>query len=406
VTYSLSVLIDPGVADDGGFVYPGVPVEVSDRAYSVSVRRGRQDETEAFSSGSSGIQLRNLDGYFDPNGSFPLRLRQPVVVRAVKDDEVSLWAELASLWSDLDSAWSTPPIPLFAGFVEDVDLTYETSGDAEVSVRAVDGLAILSNQSLLELAVPEENGGERISRVLDADAVNYPGPVAIDPGITPMGVGLASGNVTEYLRKVEVSEQGRLFVDALGTLRFRNRRADFGTPVVFADDGSGIPYSVVERYSGARSLFNRVLGRREGGVTFAFNDARSQLEFNVRSLDLGELLTATDTFVQSIVQAVALLFARPRTRVFKLSIPMNVLDEDELEAMLSLELSSAVEVTFTPAGAPGPLSERLLVQGIEHSITVDGVWNATLYFEFAGRGEVFTLDDLVLGRLDENVLAF
>jgi hypothetical protein len=43
---------------------------------------------------------------------------------------------------------------------------------------------------------------------------------------------------------------------------------------------------------------------------------------------------------------------------------------------------------------------------LEHSITVDGAWTATLYFELAGRGEVLTLDDAVLGRLDENVLAF
>jgi len=405
MSYSLSVLIDPGVPDDGGFIYPGSPVEVSDRAYSVSVRRGRQDETEAFSSGSSGIQLRNLDGYFDPEGPFPLRLRQPVVVRALKEGEVELWADLASLWADLDPTWGSPPLVLFTGFVEDVDLNYETSGDAGVSVRAVDGLSILSNQSLFEFPVPEENGGQRIARVLEAPGVSYPGPTLIEPGITPMEVSVADGNVTEYLRKVEVSEQGRLYVDASGTLRFRNRRADFGVPVAFADDGSGIPYSTVERYSGARSLFNRVLGRRPGSVTFAFNDLRSQSLFNVRSLDLGELLTASDTFVQSIVSAVAVLFAVPRTRVFKVSVPVNFLGTADFESLLGLELSSAAEVTFTPFGAAS-LTEQLLVQGIEHSITIDGKWTATLYFELASPGEFFTLDDPVLGKLDENILPF
>lgn len=407
MSVELSIRIDSGVLEDGIFVYQGDWEELASRAYSLSLRRGRQDETEAFQSGSASVQLRNLDGYFDPAGTFPLRLRQPVQIRAGQDAQQPFgWADLESAWADLDPTWERGLYILFTGFVEDVDFSYETSGNSDVSLRIVDGLAILSNQSLLNLTVPEEDGGARISRVLAADRVNYPGPVAIDSGITLMGASTADGNVTEYLRKVEVSEQGRLFVASDGTLTFLNRRADFGTAVLFADDGTGTPYSQVERYSGARSLFNRVLGRREGGTTFAFNDAVSQQAFNVRSLDLGELLTASDTFVQSIIGAVALLFAVPRTRVFRIAVPVNVLEGAERDALLSLDLTRAADVTFTPFGAPASLTEELLVQGIEHSVTVDGDWTATLYFELAGRGEVFTLDDAELGVLDEDVLAF
>jgi hypothetical protein len=390
---------------NGPFRYVGGFVHVGQRAYSVNVRRGRSDETEAFQAASTQVQFRNLDGFFDPDGPFPLRLRQPLQVRSgFNDYGPGQFDEAVGTFQDFGTLTFLGQ-QVFAGFVEDVDLTYTPDGDAEVSLNGVDGLAILSNQSLLNLTVPFEDGGERIRRVLDSTDVNFPGPTVIDDGITPMGADVASGNVTEYLRQVEVSEQGRLFVDLEGTLRFRNRRADFGTPFVFADDGTGVFYSTLERYSGARSLFNRILGRRKDGPTLAFNDPASQDQFNVRALDLGELLTASDSFVAGIIESLVLLFARPRTRVFQASVIVNRLNDADREDLLALDLTSAAETTFTPPGRD-PLTNDLLIQGIEHSIVVGGTWRSTFNFEERDPTVFFTLDDAVNGRLNLNRLGF
>ena len=389
----------------GPFRYLGNFVDISDSAYSVNVRRGRQDETEAFRGGGATVALRNINGRFDPDGPFPLRLRQPVQVRSgFNVYPQGTWEEAQGTWQDQGTVtWLGASV--FAGFVEDVDLTYDTSGDAQVSLQVVDGLAILSNQSLLGETYAEEDGGARIRSVLDSQRISFPGPTDIDDGITPMQPGLADGNVTEYLRKVELSEQGRLFVSREGALTFRNRRADFGTPFVLADDGSGVFYSTVERYSGARSLFNRVLGRREGGDTFAFNNDFSQSQFNVRSLNVGDLLTASDTFVAAIITNLALRFAAPRTRVFAASIIVNRLDGAEQVDVLSLDFMSAVDLTFTPPNAE-KITNELIVQGVEHSITVGSTWTTTLSFEERPAGIFLTLDDPVLGRLNENAMAF
>lgn len=390
---------------DGPWTYSGAFEDVSRFAYSASVRRGRQDETEPFGAASAQVGLRNLDGRFDPDGLFPLRLRQPIQIRSsLYAYGPGTWAEATGTWADAGTTtWLGPAV--FTGFVEDVDLTYDTSGDAEVRIAAVDGLSIVSNQELLDVAVPEENGGARIERVLGAPGVTFPGTTDIEAGITPMGAGTAAGNVTEYLRRIATSEQGRLFVDRDGVLVFRNRRAPFSTPVVFADDGTGYAYSTIERYSGARALFNRVLGKRVGGVTFAYNDERSQDEFNVRTLDIGELLTATDTFVQGIVENLALLFARPRTRVFQASVIVDRLDQAGEYALLELDFMSAADVKFTPPGAD-QITNTLLIQGIEHSITVSGTWTSTFYFEERPTGTFLTLDDATLGRLNLNPMAF
>jgi len=390
---------------NGPFRYVGGFVHVGQRAYSVNVRRGRSDETEAFQAASTQVQFRNLDGFFDPDGPFPLRLRQPLQIRSgFNDYGPGQFDEAVGTFQDFGTLTFLGQ-QVFAGFVEDVDLTYTPDGDAEVSLNGVDGLAILSNQSILELSVPIENGGERITRVLDLPDVNFPGPTLIDAGITTMGSDTVSANVTQYLRQVEVSEQGRLFVDRNGTLRFRNRRADYGSAFVFADDGTGVFYSTVERYSGARSLFNRVLGRRKDGPTLAFSDPASQDEFNVRSLDLGELLTASDTFVAGIIESVVRIFAKPRTRVFRASIITNRLTDADREDLLALDVTSAAQVTFTPPGADA-ITNDLLIQGIRHSIVVGQTWTCTFDFEERDTATAFTLDDAVNGRINFGRLGF
>jgi hypothetical protein len=390
---------------NGPFRYIGGFVHIGQRAYSVNVRRGRTDETQAFQAGSTQVQLRNLDGFFDPNGPFPLRLRQPFEVRSgFNDYGPGQFDEAVGTFQDFGTLTFLGQ-QVFAGFVEDVDLAYTPDGDAEVSLNAVDGLAILSNQSLFSVAVPFEDGGERIRRVLASPDIDFPGPVSIDDGITPMAADLANANVTEYLRQVEVSEQGRLFVAREGTLTFRNRRADFGTPFVFADDGTGVFYSTLERYSGARSLFNRILGARKGGPTLAFNDLASQAQFNVRTLDLGELLTASDTFVAGIIESLVGVFAEPQTRVFQVSIIVNRLDDATREQMLSLDLTAAALATFTPPGGSA-VNNELLIQGVEHSVVAGGTWRTTFNFEQRQTDVFFTLDDATDGRLNFGKLGF
>jgi hypothetical protein len=46
----------------------GSNVDVSSSVVSVSVQRGRQDETEPFQGGRASLVLRNVAGTFDPAG--------------------------------------------------------------------------------------------------------------------------------------------------------------------------------------------------------------------------------------------------------------------------------------------------------------------------------------------------
>ena len=74
------------------------------------------------------------------------------------------------------------------------------------------------------------------------------------------------------------------------------------------------------------------------------------------------------------------------------------------DAVLALDITDTVDVTFTPDDIGDPIVQQLVVQGIAHNITVDRhVVTLSLIdrpFPF------FTLDDATYGVLDSDVLGF
>jgi hypothetical protein len=66
-------------------------------------------------------------------------------------------------------------------------------------------------------------------------------------------------NALQYLQKVDEAEQGALFIGADGSVVFRGRAAlQVLSDVVFADDGTGIPFTNVAASYGSEELRNRV----------------------------------------------------------------------------------------------------------------------------------------------------
>jgi hypothetical protein len=61
-------------------------------------------------------------------------------------------------------------------------------------------------------------------------------------------------NALQYLQKVDEAEQGALFMGADGSVVFRGRAAlQVLTDVVFADDGTGIPFTNVAASYGLKN---------------------------------------------------------------------------------------------------------------------------------------------------------
>ena len=360
--------------------------DITSSTVSVSVSRGRSDETEAFQAGQASLTLRNESGTFDPVGT-AFRLR----------DEVDIY------WTGGGTA-----VQVFAGFVEDVTLGYDLSGAAQVQVRCVDGFALLANQTIVDAAVSAEDSGARVSAVLGNSGVSWPGTTAIGTGISELAAGTATGNALEYLRQVEESEQGYLYVDRAGVLTFRNRHTTLNQPLglsKFADDGSGILFEQVERFSGARSLFNRVTGELEDGTARQADNVTSQTDFSIRTLGLGTVLLNSVGTLEDLVEYLLSEFDVPLTRVDALTVNLDRLSQTNQNLLASFELVDSVDVLFTPPGRTA-FTDSLIVQGVRHDVTVGGPWRTSLSFENRDVRSFLILDDTTAGRLDFNVLAF
>ena len=391
---SVQVLIDRGSGLE----------DLSDYVVTVNVSRGRTDETEPFQTGRAALTLRNIDGEFDPAGQ-ELRLRNQVNIY-LGGGVYGTWSEQVGTWSEQTGTWLGPQV--FSGFVEDVTLGYDLSGDATVQVVCVDGLALLANQEIVDQSVGIQQSGERMETVLGNAGVSWPAGTAIDTGISELAAGTATGNALSYLRQVEESEQGYLYVARDGVLTFRNRHTTLNSPIAgsqFSDDGAGIPYEQVERFSGARSLFNKVTGELEDGTAREADDLTSQAEFSIRTLSLGTVLLRTAAVLEEFVEYLLAQFSEPATRVDRLTVNLDRLSAADQRSLAGFELVDICDVEFTPPGR-SQFTDELLVQGISHTVTVGGAWRTTLSFQRRDTRSFLTLDDDPAGRLDQNVLAF
>lgn len=107
--------------------------DVSTYARTVSLRRGRDHELNRSQAGTATITLSNRDRRFDP-----LNASSPYAPNVIPMRQIRISA-----------VWSAVTYPLFTGYIEDwaqdwLPRPIYASGDAQVSIRAVDAFKILS----------------------------------------------------------------------------------------------------------------------------------------------------------------------------------------------------------------------------------------------------------------------
>ena len=382
------ILDDPvaGVLDNTEFPLGGVFFyDVSRFVSSVSVQRGKNRELDRFSAGTLGVVLNNESRFFDPFGATEIDPIPRVPIRVTSGSVVQ-----------------------FTGVVEDWDYSYEPGGRSSALVRAADDLTRLARTSVVAsgTATPELSGA-RVNRVLDMDSVRWPEDRRfVDVGDSFLCSDVFEGqNALEYLQLVEVSEQGQLFVGKGGDLVFRSRTSATprtGDVLVFADDGSGVPYNQVQVNYGTELMVNRVTVSAPLSTAVAEN-VSSQTTFGVISEEL-TVLCASASVVQNIADFVVARFGEPEYRFETLLIDVDGLAAGQVADVLALEIGDVVEVKFTPNGVGAPIDRFAQVIGVSHEVgpMSHQVSLRLSSLEFA----FFVLDDVVFGILDTNHLGF
>lgn len=391
-------LDDPvkGELDDGPFGLAGdILKDVTAEVQAVSVRRGRSRELERYQAGALTVDLDNSGRKYDPAAG------------------TAITPYGASMRPRKAISVTSGGYPVFAGIVEDWDLEYDLSGGHVASVKATDGFVFLANELIEPHTTTSELSGERIQAILDRAEIDWPeGKRNIDDGVVTLQADAIGGtadaepvNALEYLKKVDEAEQGALFMGADGRLTFRSRsNLQILSSTVFADDGSGIPFSNIEAAYGSEELRNRVTVTRLNGGTATASGTASIEAYGAIDFELKDVLLDDDDDTQQLADLILARYEEPILRIDALEVNTLLLTDSEVNEVLALELGELVQVKYTPSGIGDQIDQFVRIDSIEHSITSE---RHDIKFDFSrAEGVALVLDNAQFGILDENTLGF
>jgi hypothetical protein len=414
-----SLLIDTGY-DVGSFVldsdikglldgvYPLGPTtdfaNITASTTQINIRRGRRDIGDQFAAGTMTFTINDVDGIFNPfdnNGPYyntPEALPGLAPMRAV---------ELIRYDS------SNNPEYLYRGRILNYDYNFALDGIDTVTVYCSDNFYLLSQTFMDELNVGVETSGERIETVLDLPEVNYPTGAArsIDPGTVDLGHDAAytvpaGTNVLAYLLQInQTAEFGRLFVSRAGVLTFTPRTGTTlsGSVADFHDDGTQIPYDGLGITFEADQVTNRVLIENLGTAIETAEDLASQAAFFIQTNSITNSLL-DDTELAGA--ATYLLDPYPEARYNSVETVFGALTNAQRDTVAIIDINDTItiEKQFVTGNTTMTLAQELSVEGIEHTITLNG-HRVALFTSPTTIVYELILDDLNFGQLDAlNVL--
>ena len=367
-------------------------VDLSNRGISITVRRGRTDYTQPYRAGTAVLVLRNLDGELDPDNTGGTYYGEILTGRRIK------------ITSNKGNVLYEQSV--YVGFIVDYQLNYDISGQATVTISCADGLAELAQRNIPSTSVSAELTGARVTTILGLPAIDYTYATDIDTGYSTCAAGTASGNALTYLFQVATTEQGALFVDKQGTLQFVDRYELLNpSTLTFSDDGGGTNYERITRLVTQTELYNELAANRPAAAEVVRDNTINQATYGVRFLDLGEVLFASDGEVTDMLDYALVRYSSTSPRVSQVTTFLDPKSQLAVSQLLLLDLTASVTVEFTPPNV-AQLSLDSSIESIEHQYTYGAGWRVTFGLTPRDTSNYLVLDDAVLGRLDNNALAF
>lgn len=345
-------LDDPvaGIIGSTEFVIGGVQfVDVTTRVRAVSLGRGKNRDLDRFNAGSLTVQFNNQDRAFDP-----LFAASPFAGDIVPRRDVRVLADGTAQ---------------YVGKILDWNFDYSPGGQSTAELQAADAFTFLAQQLLTPGTATPQTTGERVSTVLSQPSVDWPvSERIIDTGASTLGADVFDGNVLSYLQKVEQSEGGLLFIDKSGRVVFQDRLA---TPTVdnvtvFADDGTGIPFSPAVVEFGTEQLYNQVIVTSPTGEATA-NNALSQTRYGILENTVDTLLTGSEQ-LQGYADFLVGRYAEPEYRFAEILVQVRSLTTSQKADVFALEIGDVIQIKLTPNNIAPAIERFGQVISIGHDI--------------------------------------
>lgn len=359
-------------------------VDVTQYVLSVSVDRGKSRELDRYTAGHASVTFHNDSRIFDPYNTSSAYYPNVVPRKLLKIE--------------------TSNQPIFTGYIDDWDLSYDVSGKSFASVSVVDGFLRLSAAELDSFTTTSQLSSARITAILDRPEVNWPAADrSIDTGITTLQADVIpeNTNALQYLQLVETSENGKLFMNASGQVTFKNRATvpPLNADIIFADDSTvnGVKYSNIEVVYGSENLYNRVTVTRAGGNPQVSDSPSSQTAYGVAAYSIDGVLLTSDTESSYLSSYLVGLYDQPELRINAVTVLLHNKTPIQVTDVLDLEISSVVQVKFTPNQTGSVISQFGIVIGIKHNISIDT--HSVTFYLGTTLSSPFILDNPIYGRL-------
>lgn len=384
------ILDDPvaGVLDNTTYTLGGtVFKDITDRLISASVARGKNRDLDRISAGSLTLQLNNDDRAFDP-----LYPSSPFAGAIVPRRELRLTVD---------------GVRQITTTVDDWNFNYNPGGVSVAEVSATDDFTLLARQTVTTGTATPQLTGARISAVLDDPAVDWPADRRdIDTGTSELGADLIEGNALQYLQLVaDASEQGQVFINKGGDLQFRSRldaTPTSTTVTAFADDGTGIPFTLTAVNYGSELLFNEAIVTSNAGTATAAN-SRSQIAYGISSTSVATLVDS-EAQLQNLANFLVEKYGDPEYRFETISMNLNTMTAPNKATVLGLEIGDVISIKFTPNGLGDPIEQFGQIIKVGHEL--DAVRHDLSISVASLDWSFLVLDDVTFGILDNNHLAF
>lgn len=376
---------DPLVAD-----FSGVDAETISGVESVQIRRGRDDNLEAFGMGECTITINDEAGRYNPsNESGPLygklRPMRQVMVSATLQGQTRR---------------------LLRGFVRSIDYRAETNKN--VAVITVGDLMLYLNRTkpVFTNQGRDTTTGEVIRKALDGAGWTstaltslQTGDVIPSPGVSNASTGQTALQVIASLMEIE---RGDFYIASDGAVTFkqRNDRAVRALSASFANvSGYAIASSDLDRVKNKAAVVKQTA---VGDFTSEWSDGLSVANYGQQDFS-----TISSYYIYDAAQALALAQwlvtqrSNPSVVFRAIEITLKGVEAAAAHYALATELGDRISVTNTPIGSS---AKAYFVEGIEHSILPSV--HKIKYSLVPIYVDSLVLDSTTNGLLDTNVLAY
>ena len=369
----------------GGAIYQDVTPDV----ISYSINRGKSRQLDKYQSGTANIQLDNNLRSYDP-----LYSASPYSGQILPKREIRI---------------TSNSIVQYQGVIDDWDLQYQPEGNSIAIIKASDEMSQMANQSLSAVTNTAQFTGERIAAILGNAGMQWPNNrTDLETGLQSLQADVISEgtNALSYLNTIADSEPGDFYINREGIATFKDRYESApATPLLFADDGTGIPYQNLAVVYGSELLYNEVsVSRLNGGTETAVN-LKSQEDFGISSFSLSGLPLDNDTSADNLASYLVSGYAQPEYRFEAIDINITDLSNAVQTQILDLEVTDFIRLLFTPNNVP-PAIDRF-AKVIRLSQTVTPLSHTVTLGLASTEYNFFTLSDVIFGRLTSgNALSY